>query len=177
MATVYSKCDAAVGKLVNKIVEKHFKDFQECELTVACLFANAGVEVGEDGKPVPAVKAFGRDWPIAIKQNGLRDRVEGKSDVTITIDELRWKDMEKTEQEALIHHALCQLAVKRDDAGQIETDDVGRPKLRKVPPDWIIAGYQATARAYEAAAPEVQEAVTWKDDHGQHLFEFAAGVG
>lgn len=175
MATVYSQADAEVRKMINKVVEKYFPDLVEAEATIGCLMADGGVELDDDGKEVdaPGVKVHGYPREASIKVNSLKDRVEGKCDVTITLDSRKWNDLSDVEKSALLHHALQHLQVKRDEAGVIKTDDISRPLFKPRPYDWYLGGYIATANAFEDAAPEVKAAVSFKDEFGQHIFEFA----
>lgn len=175
MATVYSQADADVRKMINKVVEKYFPDLVEADATIGCLMADGGVELDDDGKEVNAagVKLHGYPCLAIIKKNSTKDRVEGKCDATITIDKRSWDAMAPKEQEALLHHELYHLQVKRDEAGVIKTDDIGRPLFNMRLHDWQIGGFMATARAFEDAAPEVKQAISFQDEYGQHLFEFA----
>lgn len=171
MATVYEKADASVTKVLDKVIEKHFPDLKEAAPTIQAIMADAGVNADEEG--VPAVKEFGRPVPAMIKQRSLKDRVAGFPDVELLIDKRKWDDADEKERQAVMHHALMRLEVRRDDAGQVVTDDIGRPKFGKRAHDWVLTGFHATAKTFGEHAVEVQEATSFQIQN-QYVFEFAA---
>lgn len=170
MATVYGKCDASVAQIVDEMIEAHFPDLKEAEVKVQCMFADAGADA--EGDPVPAVKLHGLPCEAVVKINATKDRAEGKADATITIDKRVWDDKDDRQKQALMHHELYHLIVKRDDVGQIETDDLGRPKLKMRQHDWEIAGFLSTVKLFGEAATEVKAAKAFRDQYGQFLFDF-----
>ncbi len=86
--------------------------------------------------------------------NSHLDRVAGKADADLKIDEENWNGLTDRQREALLHHELLHLEVKSDEEGHVQTDDCGRPKLKIRPHDWEAGGFNQVAEAYREDSPE-----------------------
>jgi hypothetical protein len=117
-------------------------------------------------------------YPCAatIKLNNLKDRVQGKGDVTIEIDGESWKDRTEPQQRAILDHELYHLMVKRKN-GEVVTDDIGRPKFELRPHNLVVGGFaEIVARHGEEALDYEHLLAAHKQVHkvtGKNLeFEF-----
>lgn len=139
-----------VASTVEEVISDEYPDLTEAEVTFSYLYAH-GSKPGQ-----PAVKLHGYPCAATIKINSLKDRAEGKKDVTITIDGDSWPDYSYEERVGLISHELMHLIVRRDKKGQIARDDRGRPKLKSRLHDWQIGGFAKVAKKHGEASFEVQ---------------------
>ena len=168
MPTTYQLADDPVTAIVCAVMRQYHRDLVEVGLTCTVMMAWAAKD--DHGEPLaPALKHHG--WPVAayIKINSLKDRVEGKSDCTIFLDADRWEELSEESQRALIGHELYHLVVRRDDEGNVMSDDVGRPKLKMRPHDYELTGFAEIARRYGNDALEVQQFRAVVGKHGQLL--------
>lgn len=147
----YRVADASIDKLVTETMEQHHPDLIEAGVTVSALFAD---ELLHRGMPAKAT----------IKVNSAKDRVEGKADATITIDEPTWEDMPEEERTALLDDTLEYLLLIRDEAGRVKTDHAERPRMNNRQPDFELRGFWNVTERHKEAAPE---AVAYKPiQHG-----------
>ena len=91
-----------------------------------------------------------------IKINSYRDRVEGKADVTITIDGHHWDELSDAELAAVLDHELTHLELVIEEDGSVSRDDIDRPKLRMRKHDFQIGGFNEVAKRHKADSLEVQ---------------------
>lgn len=104
MSTTYQTADDVVTRAVTKIMKQYHAPLANAGVTVRCLFAVNSTDA-------PAVKHGGYPALATIKINSLQNRVEGKCDATMVIDEVAWKEMSDEEQEALVDHELEHLTL------------------------------------------------------------------
>lgn len=168
MSTTYSECPNTVIAIAKEIIQDHYPDLIEADVTVMYLFAR-----NESGD---ALKHGGYPAAALVKLNNLRDRVAGLSDATIMIDEDRWKDWNEERRIAILDHELMHLEVRRNDSGAIEYDDCNRPKIRLRKHDFNYGGFNAIVRRHGDSSVEVQSVrevlYTWS----QGIFEFAKDI-
>jgi hypothetical protein len=156
----HSPATSDVTALIRDVIDEHYPDLAEAEVTINALFAYA-----PEGKP--AVKLHGRPCYAVIKINSEKDRVEGKADTTMTIDGAAWKAFDDERRLALIGHECHHILVQRDKDGEIKSDDAGRPKLKLRPHDWEFGGFDEIARRYGRASIEVMTVRTLVDERRQ----------
>jgi hypothetical protein len=115
--------------------------------------AEAAVRVGicvgynPDGD---AITHGGYPAAATMKVVKLKDRVTKGYDAELSVDERVWRDLTDAQRLALLDHELShidtidvpekqlkELRAESADAVSWKTDDIGRPKLRSVPGDWM----------------------------------------
>lgn len=171
MGKVYTVCDEDVKKLVKQLAKKYYPDMIEGEVSVECIYADAGYDDQE--KPKPAVKLHGVPCAAVIKKTNVEQRTQGMSDTTIVIDQHVWEKLSEPERLALIDHELYHIDVQRDEGGEVKTDEAGRPVIKLKPHDWELAGFLAIAERHKDAALEVQAMIQFEQsDDGQLVFGF-----
>ena len=147
MAKIYTPCadhDSTVLDIASDLMQKHYQDLQRAGLTVCYLF----VENGNKESLTPALTHGGYPAAATVKINSLKCRVEGKADVTVTIDRDWWTNHDREQCEALIDHELYHVLVADDDYGNFVTDDIGRPKVTLRKHDWQHGGFLEIAKRH-----------------------------
>lgn len=150
MAKTFSQAGKETTDLVATVLTKYHGHLAERNMQIGVLFvsdeADTGAVLKHNGYPAAAV----------VKINSYRDRVEGKPDATITIDEDHWQSLSGEERTALIDHELYHLELATDKDGAPKFDDLGRPKLRIRLHDWQLGGFDAVVKRHGTNAPEQQ---------------------
>lgn len=172
MATTYTHADADTLALAKGVLKECYPDLVELELTYGILMAQA--EKDEHGEPKgAALKHHGVPALATIKINGYGDRVEGKPDVTIKLDEDHWHGITDAQKRALLDHEFAHLVPRTDEEGNVLADDCGRPKLRMRPHDYELTGFHAVIdRHGEHAAEVIEVRALAVSEGGQRLFAF-----
>lgn len=148
MPTSFSEAPAAVRDLAVGLIEAHYQDLKEGDVTITYLMAH-----NPDG---PALTKGGWPCKALVKINSLRDRVAGLSDCLILLDEDGWREWSAKHQLAVMDHELFHVLVCRNKVGAIKYDDANRPKLKLRPHDFECTGFHAIARRHGAHSVEVQ---------------------
>ena len=161
MPTTYEKCGDEVERVVSQVVKKYHHDLKAAGVTIGLLFAR-----NSEGA---AVKLHGYPCAAVIKKNSLKDRAEGKTDATITIDEAGWDGLSEEERSALIDHELYHLEVKRDKHNKYDLDDLGRPKLNIRLHDAQIGIFKTIIERHGMDALDAQIAEKFIGEYGQLL--------
>jgi len=153
--------------MIREVIEGYHPDLVAADVRVNALMAwsKAGDPVRLQGYPCAAV----------IRKNSVRDRIEGKADATITIDEERWENLDERGRVALIDHELYHLVpqVEGTDAeGRRiwKTDSAGRPVLKIRLHDWELGGFAEIAERHGNAAIEVRAWQRVNEDFRQLVF-------
>jgi hypothetical protein len=155
------------------VLRRYHGELVEAGVRFELLMAHARRD--KNGQPKgPAVKLHGWPCKAKVKINNVQDRIEGKADVTITLDGDRWQDWSADEQAAILSHEATHVELKRDKGGFLMTDDAFRPALKMRPHDWELGGFAITAERFGQHAPEVIAARELADAYGQLLFDFDA---
>lgn len=169
MPTIFSECGSEVSDMAAKVMQKYHPDLVEADVTIAYLFAD-----NPDG---PALKVGGYVAAATVKINSYANRVEGMSDATIKISKSWWDEHSEEEQLALIDHELFHLAIKRDEAGGVVTDDINRPKLKMRLHDWSIGGFDAIVKRHGFNAEECKSILGVRGKWIQDGFDFGEQPG
>lgn len=144
MPKTYLPCadhDQSVLDMADELMRRYYQDLLEADLKISFLF------VSHDGVG-PALTHGGYPAAAVVKANSLKDRVEGKADVTITIDKEWWEQHDTSQNLALLDHELYHVMIARDDDGKTILDDAGRPKVRMRPHDYQIGGFHDIAKRH-----------------------------
>lgn len=155
MATTFDHADADTLALAKGVIKQCYPDLVELGLTYGVIMATAARD--KKGEPQgAALKWHGHPAAAVIKINSYAQRVEGLPDVTIKIDADWWREHDELECKALLDSQFAALQPLTDDAGNVLTDDCGRPRIKRRQTDWHMEGYSAPAARNKDHAPEVQ---------------------
>lgn len=150
MPTTYTTCSDDVTDLLDSVLDRWHKDLVGAGLTVNLLFANNDTS--------DAVTLHGYPALAVIKINSLKDRVEGKSDCTLTIDEKAWLEMDEAGKLSLLdHEAEHVLLARSKKSGKVKIDDAGRPKLKLRKHDLVLGGFFSIIERHKTSAHEWQD--------------------
>ncbi len=161
MPKTYEVADKPVLEFIEATMRKYHSGLVEARVTVAALMVGGGL------------KHHGYAACAVVKINSLKDRVEGKEDVTIEIDgdQDGWERWPVTRCEAVIDHELNHLIVVKDEGGRVKRDDAGRPKLRLRLHDVQIGGFEDVIERHKEHAVEAQ-AIANAQNLVQGFFKF-----
>lgn len=161
MAKTYTQGDEKVVAQIAAVMKKHRPDLTEAGVTVSALMVGGGL------------KHHGYAAHAVVNINSLKDRVEGKADCTIQFDddESGYDSWPSAQRTAILHHELYHLELVRGSNGNVEKDDVGRPKLTMRLHDVEIGGFEEVIKAHGEAAPEAQQ-IANAQKFVQGLFKF-----
>lgn len=156
MASIYSKAPQDIADRARPLIEKnHFELFQ-FKLQIDFIFARATVDT--DGMPTgPAVKHGGYPADAVARILTTKDRVMGRGDCEIVIDEDRWMLLTDEEKDALLDHELEHFQIAKDKEGQPKLDDIHRPKLKMKKHDHQFGWFDNIARRHGLASGEVRQ--------------------
>ena len=149
----YQAAPFEVGNLFESMIDRRYPDFKQVELTFKVVFAYSKVD-GDTGEATDApVSVLGGKvaWSLAVIN--LKGRALGNPDVAFTIDGDHWGELNREEQDALVCEILDSFEVAKDKDGNPKADDLGRPKLKKIPPDQVILFRVKTVQEHKGFAP------------------------
>lgn len=170
MGTRYTMCESDVLNRIQKVMQAHHGELAKAGVTVDAVFA-----IDPDG---PAIRLHGYACAATIKKVGYKQRVLGRADSEMTIDQAFCNDATDDQKDGLIDHELTHLEVIEDARTRIiKRDAAGRPRLAMRLHDWELGGFEDTARRYGKAAPEVKAAQAFKLRFGQLCFDFHKARG
>lgn len=157
MPTTYERCNQEFGNLVEEVMDNYHGGLSDAEVTVDVLLAHAALDKNGDptGRPI---KVNGYPAAAKIRITNLRERVLGHADAEMIVDGDILDEWSVEQREALIDHELSHLEC----AG--ERDDVGRPKLKIIPHDFMIGGFESVVRRHGEESLEVQQLKRLLDD-------------
>lgn len=150
MAKSFSECGREVQQLAEKIIEKYHPDIQEYSVTIAYTFANSSTDA-------PALTHGGNQAAALCRINNEQERLEGLTDVSISICESTWDELDDDSRSALLDHELHHIVVAKDDTGSAKLDGCGRPKIKLRKHDIVIGGFHAIVKRHGIAAIEAQQ--------------------
>lgn len=164
----YMGAEKDLGPVVQSVMKTWHRDLVEAGVTVRCQFAHGKRDAKGEAIP-PALRFRGQPAEAIITINSHKNRVGGLADVTMVVDGDEWPTWDDKHRMALVDLKLTELVLVRDKEGEIVTDDGFRPKLKRRPYDWQLAGYEATAQRHREDAVEVVEFRKVVDLYGQVL--------
>jgi hypothetical protein len=166
MATTYDNGDPEINGRIKTVIAEYFPDLLEAGVKVKVLFA-----VSDEP---PAIRHNGYAADAQIKINNLAHRTLGNGDALMIMDKRAYDELTSDRQrDALIHHELHHLIVKRDkESNDILRDDLNRPRLGMRKHDFQIGFFKETARVYGKDAPEVLTCRWMVETGGELLFPF-----
>jgi Putative phage metallopeptidase len=166
MPATYDPGDSEINGRIKTIIDEYFADLKEAGVKVKVLFAASD-------EP-PAVKHQGYAASAMIRINNLRERTLGNGDALMIVDKKAYDELTSDrDRDALMHHELHHLIVKRDKEGNdILKDDLGRPRLGMRKHDFQVGWFAETARIFGKNSPEVRQARQMVELGGEFLFPF-----
>lgn len=174
MPTIFLPCedhDASVLDMAAKLMDTHYRELREAGVTVCYLFASNPEAIGG------CLKHQGYFAAATIKVNSLKCRVEGKKDLTVTIDREWWEQHDKAECLALLDHELHHALLGYDDDGKVIVDDIGRPKIKLKLHDWQHGGFYEVVKRHGLAAEEAKGIMNVQKEFAQRQFDFGGAWG
>lgn len=171
MPKIYHECDKGVTDMAAKLIDRHYREFIDAGLTICWLFVENPDAIGS------ALTHGGYPAAATVKANSLKDRVEGKADVTITIDKQWWDGHDELQCTALLDHELFHVMLAHDDDGKVITDDAGRPKTKMKLHDFQIGGFLEIAKRHLLNAEEVAAIQSVQGSFVQMKLDFGGAWG
>lgn len=154
MPVTYHLADRPVLDLLADVTRRHHPELHACGATVGVLMATHR-DAGGEPTGQPAVKCHGAAALAKVKVNRLQDRIEGKPDATIVVDDLQFARLTPRQREAVLcHEALHLVPVEDRKGGGWKRDDLGRPVLKTRPDDFVLTGQYAVVELYGEDAVE-----------------------
>lgn len=184
---IISPCDDEVTGLAAAVLAQYHGDVAELKPKIGYFFvefdsetlerigkkAAKALKKGEILEPPAPLKLHGVRCAATIKANSYADRVQGKPDVTVTIDKAAWDGFSQGQRVALLDHELEHLAPKLVE-GVPTVDDIGRPIFTLRGHDWELSGFASVTQRHGRAAIEVKSMVNFiSGSDGQMIMEFA----
>lgn len=178
MGKIYTDCSEEVEPLADEILSQYHGEIAELDPDIGYFF----VEYDSDTKEAaakkrrelpPVLKLHGVACAATIKVNSYKDRVQGKPDVTVTINREAWEEYTDEQRRALLDHELTHLIPKLDKNGGPVADDLGRPEFKMRPHDYDLSGFGSVIRRHGKAAIEVKATVNFlTSEDGQMVMDF-----
>lgn len=152
MPITYTECPKDVEDIAGQVIrEHHLRLLSPNMVSITYLFAHGPRDEATGEVTGPAVTHNGYECLAVVKVNSLKDRVEGKSDCTITIDGDRWSDHSHETKKAILDHELAHVIPTN------KTDDCNRPVLKLRKHDIHIGGFVDVIQRNREHAIEYQQ--------------------
>jgi Putative phage metallopeptidase len=107
-------------------------------------------------QPEAAIKLAGCPCLAKIRVYNHKMRVLTGFDAEVVVDGHRWDELTPEQRVALLDHELTHLRVMNDEAGEVKLDDLGRPRLRTMPDDFMLTGFYDVIRRHGESANEAR---------------------
>lgn len=167
----YERADKSVERLAKELIEQYetHKPMKVVEPKVDYVFAYGDVD--DEGRQLNdaltknGLKALGITKIIALKERAL-----GRGDVEVALDGDWWKSATDEQQAALLDHELHHICIKCDKAGNVQYDDLGRPKIKLRKHDVEVGWFKVVAERHGAASQERIQAKAIMDFSGQYFW-------
>jgi hypothetical protein len=161
MTTIYEKAPAECRDICDRMMKQYHGELTDFGVTVDLLLATMKVE--ENFKPGSVTLKL-RGYPVAayIKINPYKLRVQGHADAEMVIDGDRWPDMSDEQKDALMDHELEHLLLKKNKDGEVQFDDLDRPKLTMALHSHQFGWFDSIARRHGGNSFEVQQYTEFK---------------
>lgn len=129
MPSTFQLASDDVREMAKALMIKYHNDLFEHGVKIDYLFAFGELDEETNEKLSPAIMHHG--WPALglASRTKLKDRVKGMGDCEILLDGDEWPNLTYGQQLALLDHELEHFEIKRDKFGNVDTDDIDRPKI------------------------------------------------
>lgn len=156
--------------IAQPLLDKYYREVLDVKTRIDFLFAYG--PVNDDGETTgPAIKHHGVQAIGLCRIIGQRDRAKGMGDIEVTVDGDWWQTASIDQQVALLDHELNHIQLKRDQAGCIVFDDLGRPKIKMRQHDHDYGWFDVIAKRHGTASVEVRQARALREHCGQFYFD------
>lgn len=166
----YKQADGESAELLRQVIDRYHPHLDAVGVRIGLLMAHAPVDKYTGEPKGPALKLHGDVALAIIKPNSLKDRVEGKPDVTITCDGDRWPELSGEKRISLLDHELEHLVLVEDEEGAVMLDDCNRPKVKTRPHDFLVAGFYSVVDRHKTEAHEAQQYIELHREMSQRTF-------
>jgi len=139
-------------------------------LTFSVLMVHDEKNLDADEILLPTLMHHGAPALAKVRAMPTPFRAHGLGDVELLVDGDRWKRLGKPTRYAVLDHELTHVELVFDDAGRLQRDDCGRPKVQIRPHDWQFGWFAEVAERHGTASIEVQQASMIQANAGQLLF-------
>ncbi len=174
----FERADKSVEKLAKELIEKYetHKPLAAYDAKIDYVFAYGDVDDKgrqlNDALTKGGLKALGIAKIISLKERAL-----DRGDDEISLDGDWWKLATEDQQAALLDHELHHISIKADKSGNVQYDDLGRPKIKLRKHDVEVGWFKCIAERHGEASQERIQAKAIMDFSGQYFFpEFATTV-
>lgn len=171
MSITYSEAPDEIKERVKSVIDRYCPNLKEAGVRVDVLSA----ATDEDGEP--AVKLHGYPCGATIQIRTSKLRAMGLGDAAIELDEAHFNALPAKTQDALLHHELHHLELKRNRRGKLQLDEHGRPKMTMRLHDRDFGWFDEIARVHGKHSMEVRQATTLVLGGRQLYFEFCLSGG
>jgi len=157
MPSTYQQAGDEVREMAKSLVLQYHNELAEFDVKIDYVFAFGEIDEETNEKLAPAIKHNG--WPAAglASRTKLKDRVKGMGDCEILLDGDEWPKMTYAQQLALLDHELEHFEIKRDKFGNVEKDDIDRPKITMREHDRQHGWFDNIARRHGINSMEVSQ--------------------
>lgn len=90
------------------------------------------ISVTTDNEDAPALTHQGYRAAAVVRVLGPKERLKGRGDAEIVVDEAGYLTMSDATKDALLDHELYHIEVKRNKYGRVKLDEHGRPKIQLI---------------------------------------------
>lgn len=158
MGKTYERANPKVLKELDGVTEQYHGGLHDAGVTVDVLLAYAACDQNGDPRG-PAITDRGTPALATIRVTALKERALGLGDAVMILDGNRIDEWSDAELVAVLDHELSHLELNPE-----KRDDLDRPKLKTVPHDMTIGGFELVARRHGQDAPEVQQVMNLLGD-------------
>lgn len=148
MGVMFVEAESDVVSLVAEVLAETYPHLADAGVRIKTILASKG------GDPL---SVRGKMLAGDIKITSQQQRVGGLADALLLVSEFVWQGLSAKQQTALIDHHLCRLELVKDKVGLLKRDDCGRPKLRRRPYEFELAGFTEVVQRHGDDALEQQQ--------------------
>ena|SRR6185295_1033322 len=178
----YERAPNEVDAIAAGLIKQHYKDtLGELKPKIDFCFVRAPRD--EAGNPKgPALTRHGKPAAGEARVIKLKDRALGRGDLEVLLDGDMWPTLDHPQKVALVDHELYHFNAKRkpgtDESGPLgfDFDDLDRPLFQLREHDFECGWFVEIAKRHGPASFEVQQAVAFRQNHGQLFFDFNIAI-
>lgn len=167
----YTDPPAVILRQLDAVLNRWHADLVEAGVSYLIQLAHAARDKNDEPRG-PALKWGGSPAAAKVGIINIKDRQAKLADVRVFLDADRWDEFTSDEQEAILHHELMHVEICRtkpkkvkkkgvvtmEGGGEIISDDLGRPKLKLRPHDFLMGGFFKVMEHCGDAAQETKHA-------------------
>ena len=162
--STYSLASESTLALLTEVREQYHARLDEAEVKIGVLMAFAATDENTGERKGSAIRGYaGAPAGAQVKKVSTRDRLTKGYDVEMLLDGDEWPNMADAHRRALLDHELTHI----ETTGKV--DDLGRPKVKMRPEDFIAWGFWEIIQRHGTAAMEHRALTILAEKHGQLL--------